>query len=142
MVFYGGNDGLLRAINGNRGDTLPADTQAGKELWSFVPPEFFGKIKRNYNNTVPVAFAGYNNADARAKDYGMDGPVTAHIKDGTAYIYATMRRGGNAIYAFDVSDASSPALMWKKTRPACPVWGKPGHLPKCLLQKPTTTRRF
>lgn len=135
VVFYGGNDGLLRAINGNRGDTLPADTQAGKELWSFVPPEFFGKIKRNYNNTVPVAFAGYNNADARAKDYGMDGPVTAHIKDGTAYIYATMRRGGNAIYAFDVSDASSPALMWKKDAASLPGLGQTWSSAKVFAAK-------
>lgn len=114
VVFYGGNDGLLRAVNGNRGDTLPADTEAGKELWSFVPPEFFSKIKRNYDNTVPVSFAGYNNTAARAKDYGVDGPVTAYNKDGTAYLYVTMRRGGNVMYAFDVSTPDSPALIWKK----------------------------
>lgn len=114
VVFYGGNDGILRAINGNRGDTNPADANAGKELWSFVPPEFFSKIKRNYDNTIPVAFAGYNNPAARPKDYGVDGPVTAYNKNSSAYIYVTLRRGGKALYAFDVSDPNSPDLKWKK----------------------------
>jgi type IV pilus assembly protein PilY1 len=113
VVFYGGNDGLLRAVNGNRGDS-PADSDAGRELWSFVPPEFFSKIKRNYDNSVAIAFAGYDNTDARAKDYGVDGPVTAYNEGGVAYLYVTMRRGGNAIYAFDVTNPESPALMWRK----------------------------
>lgn len=113
VVFYGGNDGLLRAVNGNRGDS-PPDPNAGKELWSFVPPEFFGKIKRLYDNTQTIAFAGYNNSGSSAKGYGMDGPVTAYNESGTAYIYATLRRGGNAVYAFDVTDPSVPNLLWRK----------------------------
>jgi type IV pilus assembly protein PilY1 len=113
VVFYGGNDGLLRAVNGNRGDS-PPDPNAGKELWSFVPPEFFGKIKRIYDNVQTIAFAGYDNVDSSPKAYGMDGPVTAYNEAGTAYIYATLRRGGNALYAFDVSDPFTPNLMWRK----------------------------
>lgn len=112
VVFYGGNDGLLRAINGNRGDNVE-DTDAGSELWSFVPPEFYGKIKRIYDNTRQIAFAGYDNADASPKDYGVDGPVTAFNQDGVAYIYVTLRRGGSAVYAFDVTVPDSPSLMWK-----------------------------
>ncbi len=45
VVYYGGNDGVLRAINGNRAPAS-ARVTAGREIWSFMPPEFFGSIKR------------------------------------------------------------------------------------------------
>jgi len=34
-----GNDGVLRAINGNRSNAI--GPWGGSELWSFVAPEFF-----------------------------------------------------------------------------------------------------
>jgi type IV pilus assembly protein PilY1 len=117
VVFYGGNDGMLRAVNGNR--TATFNVSAGAELWAFMPPEFFGKIRRLRQNTVPVTFP--NSVPGAPKDYGMDGPISAF--QGTvsgaqkSYIFATMRRGGRVIYAFDVTTPTSPAVLWKK---GCP----------------------
>lgn len=118
VVFYGGNDGWLRAVNGNRTasiDSIPA----GGEMWSFMAPEFYSSIKRNYDNTNKVSFP--NSTGGTAKAYGVDGPITAF--KGTvggaskAFIYATMRRGGRSIYAFDVTNSatspSSPTLKWR-----------------------------
>ncbi|MGH6627968.1 MAG: pilus assembly protein, partial [Burkholderiaceae bacterium] len=131
VAYYGGNDGLLRAVNGNRGNptdsTVGAITSggntyaAGAELWSFMPPEFYGKIKRLRDNSKPISFPTSTVLTAQPKDYGFDGPITAF--QGTvggstkAYVYATMRRGGRALYAFDVTTPGSPALLWKK---GCP----------------------
>ena len=116
VVFYGGNDGVLRAINGNRSAAFNS-VAAGAELWSFVPPEFYSKIQRRYDNTpavnTPSVLGSANN-----KDYGMDGPVTGYVDpdDATkpAWIYAAMRRGGRALYAFSV-DRSTLAVTakWK-----------------------------
>ena len=105
VVFYGGNDGVLRAINGNRPDKSTPSIgtfSPGAEMWSFVPPEFYGKFKRLYDNSdkliVPNLIAG------TPTDYGMDGTVTAYSVSKTeAWVYATMRRGGRAIYAFKVT---------------------------------------
>jgi type IV pilus assembly protein PilY1 len=115
VVFYGGNDGVLRAINGNRTSSIGSVT-AGSELWSFVPPEFYGKIKRLYDNTLQVQFPGSSGTTA-PKGYGFDAPIAAF--DGTIsatpkkFVYAPMRRGGRALYAFDVTDPASPTLKWK-----------------------------
>lgn len=119
VVFYGTNDGLLHAVNGNRSASI-GDVPAGAELWSFMAPEFYPHIKRLRDNTPPVSFYGATfMTDPLPKPYGFDGPITAH-KDGNVWLYATMRRGGRAIYAFDVTDPANPSLKWKK---GCPNQG-------------------
>jgi len=121
VVFYGANDGALRAVNGNR-STAIGSVAAGSELWSFMAPEFYGQIDRLRDNTKSIAYVG-NPVTSPAplpKPYGFDGPVTSHVVPGVgghAWIYATMRRGGRAVYGFDVStlntNTSSPTLKWK-----------------------------
>lgn len=113
VVFYGGNDGMLRAVNGNRSSgigTIPA----GGEIWSFVPPEFYGKIKRIYDNTVSISFPGNSveSPQPLPKDYGVDGPVAAYKNGSSVWLYSSMRRGGRTMYAFDVSSISNPSLKW------------------------------
>ncbi len=112
IVFYGGNDGVFRAVNGEQ-----AGAEAGRELWSFVPTEFYSKIYRIYKNEQTISFPGFVTASAftpKPKDYAMDGPVTAMIENNRAYIFASMRRGGDAVYAFDfTSSRTSPVLKWK-----------------------------
>lgn len=114
VVFYGGNDGLLRAVNGNRTASIGSAT-AGSELWSFVATEFYSKIKRIRDNTVTISFPGHTTGTPTPlpKDYGFDGPVTAYKDATNAWIYATMRRGGRALYAINATTPASPALKWK-----------------------------
>jgi type IV pilus assembly protein PilY1 len=134
VVFYGGNDGVLRAINGNReysgtgtDNSAINGVAAGQEIWSFVAPEFFTSIKRLKTNSPKVQFVmlddlpEYSDADATndplPKSYGLDGTVVAYKYGTSTWIYSTARRGGRVVYAFDVSsihtDASSPRLLWK-----------------------------
>lgn len=103
VVFYGANDGMLRAVNGNRG--------GGQELWSFVAPESYGLFARLRANTQLVKFP---NVEAGApKSYGFDGAVTAYKNSTKAWIFAGMRRGGRMMYAFDVSSPANPKLKWR-----------------------------
>lgn len=133
VVFYGANDGTLRAINGNRGtecDDVPdsetcstdiAGVSAGGELWSFMPPEFYDQIHRLRQNTTLIRFFEFDTG--APKPYGFDGPVTSFVsvdESGTideALVYATLRRGGRMVYAFDVSsiatDRTSPTIAWR-----------------------------
>lgn len=114
VVYYGGNDGVLRAVNGNRSTSIGATT-AGSELWSFVAPEFYTNLKRIRDNTVTISFPGHTTGTPTPlpKPYAFDGPVTADKDAAHAWIYATMRRGGRALYAFDVTTPASPSLKWK-----------------------------
>lgn len=115
VVFYGGNDGVLRAVNGNRLNSI-GTAAAGSELWGFVPPEFYPKIKRIYDNTTTISFPGHTTGTPTPlpKDYGFDGPVTAYKNGSTSLIFAAMRRGGKALYSIDVSAPATPVLKWKK----------------------------
>jgi len=121
VVFYGGNDGMLRAVNGSRDGGVSIGTQGpGMELWSFMAPEFYPHIKRIRDNTTPVSFFGAQFANdnvPQPKPYGFDGPITAYTEAGNVWVYATMRRGGRAIYAFDVTNPAAPTLKWKN---GCP----------------------
>ena len=121
VVFYGGNDGVLRAINGNRCITVNG-VAPGAEYWSFIPPEFYASLKPLYDNNVQIDFEGNPTTPVQPKPYGIDGPIAA-FKDATrTWIYPAMRRGGRALYAFDVSGLAAdtpvaPTLKWKK---GCP----------------------
>jgi type IV pilus assembly protein PilY1 len=53
VVFYGSNDGTFRAINGNQTGNI-GTVPPGGELWSFIPPEFFGKLRRQYFNSPVI----------------------------------------------------------------------------------------
>ncbi|MNF61594.1 hypothetical protein D3C84_432460 [compost metagenome] len=125
VVFYGGNDGVLRAINGNR-TTSNGSVVAGGELWAFIPPEFYSNITRLRDNSTTISYPGNTTVSPapQPKAYGVDGPITA-FKGPIAgvdktFIYTGMRRGGRAIYAFDVTNPASPSLKWKK---GCPNLG-------------------
>lgn len=125
-VFYGANDGLLRAINGNR--------DGGQERWAFLPEEFYPHIKRLRDNSQEIFYPGLEIDGATRKNYGFDGPVVAYqakatpsaTQLSTAWIFASMRRGGHAIYAFDVIDPEAPSLKWRKGCLKDPITGEIG----------------
>jgi type IV pilus assembly protein PilY1 len=115
VVFYGGNDGAFHAINGNQTGAF-AGANPGHELWAFMPPEFYGNIKRLRDNDVQVSFPNITTGSPLPKPYGIDGAITAHKDASNAWIYAGMRRGGRALYAFDadVDDPADITLKWKR----------------------------
>ena len=126
VVFYGGNDGMLRAVDGNRTGPTP-----GQELWAFVPAELFGKFKRVRDNLPEIRFPITPPlAVTLPRDYFVDGSVTVYQKldDSRAtervIIYVTMRRGGRFLYAFDVTLPTQPVMLWRKSNADIPVLGQ------------------
>jgi Tfp pilus tip-associated adhesin PilY1 len=119
-VFYGGNDGVFRAIKGGQAAT------DGIEQWAFIPQEFFGKLKRQYDNSPAVLYpstpTGIVPAPQR-RDYFWDGPVGSYIQRNAsnvitkAYLYIGGRRGGRFIYALDVTTPTNPKILWTKSCP-------------------------
>ncbi len=121
-VFYGANDGTLRAVNGQQ-----TGSGAGEELWAFIPQEHLSKFKRLRDNTPEVRLSTTDVAatttagDALPRDYFVDGNIGVYQKlavDGTTekvHIYASMRRGGRFLYALDVTDVTQPKLLWKRS---------------------------
>lgn len=117
-VFYGGNDGIYRAIKGGQAAT------DGKEQWAFIPQEFFPKFQRMYNNSPQVKYPSTPATGIvptpTTRDYTFDGPVGSYIhRDSTgavdrAILFISVRRGGRFIYALDVTSPTAPKFLWKK----------------------------
>lgn len=114
VVFYGAGDGMLRAINGNQATNIGTHAP-GSELWSFVAPEHYGRLKRIYDNSPAITLP--STGGPTAKPYFFDGRITAYQEGAATWVYATQRRGGRMIYAFDVSNPGTPSLKWRK---GCP----------------------
>lgn len=101
-VFIATNDGYLHAV----------DPDDGSELWAFIPEEMLGRLYDLYLDE-PVT----------VRSYGLDGEITVHIAndDGVPGISGAervilmfgMRRGGDILYALDVTDRSAPKVLWK-----------------------------
>ncbi|MBK4735022.1 pilus assembly protein [Noviherbaspirillum pedocola] len=119
-VYYGANDGTLRAI----------DASNGAERWAFIAPEFFGKLQRLQTNSPLIAYPGMLTSGITptptSKDYFFDGPIGLYqnADSSKVWIYPSMRRGGRMLYALDVSPPATstststppqwtPAVKWK-----------------------------
>ena len=109
MAFYGDDQGVFHAVDGNQADT------DGYELWGFIAPEFYSKLNRQRTNSPAIAYPGVTGSPAPTpKDYFFDGSIGVFQRSGTVWIYPSMRRGGRAIYGFDVSTPASPVIKWRK----------------------------
>ncbi len=128
VVFYGSNDGVYRAVNGNQRNaitgtvgTSSVTVPAGGELWGLILPDHYQLINRYRTNSPELKFPGTFLSTAQPKDYFVDGPTGVYQKlnaDGSinqAIIYLTMRRGGRFIYAIDVTQPLAPRYVWSKS---------------------------
>ena len=123
VVYYGANDGVFRAINGNQTTSI-GSIKAGGELWGFIPSDFYSKLKRLRENKpvlkLPSTPVGID-PEPKTKDYFVDGSTGVYQllnSDGTtntAYLYLAMRRGGQLLYALDVSTPTDPKYLWKRS---------------------------
>jgi type IV pilus assembly protein PilY1 len=108
VVYMATNDGYLHAIDG----------ATGVELWSFIPKDLLSNLTRLYFDP-----------DSNYKQYGIDGNIVPAVKDVNrdgvidpldgdfVYLVFGMRRGGNSLYALDVSYKNAPKMKWKVNLP-------------------------
>ena len=101
-VFLPTNDGFLHAF----------DSQTGVELWAFLPARLLGELYPLYLNEV-----------AANKHYGLDGEISLVIlnddgqpglnSDERAILLFGMGRGGDGVFAVDVTSRDAPRLLWQ-----------------------------
>jgi type IV pilus assembly protein PilY1 len=104
VAYVPTNDGFLHAI----------DTANGQELWSFIPQEFiplqYDLMLNNVGSGKSYALDG--EIQVLKFDVNSDGIVTSSEGD-RVILYFGMGRGGSGYYAFDVTDKTAPAFMWR-----------------------------
>jgi type IV pilus assembly protein PilY1 len=117
MVIYGGTEAAPDAtvfVSTNDGYLHAFDPDDGSELWAFVPSELLGRL-----------YDLYLNETAAARSYGLDGEIRVYIDNNDltpgisggerVILYFGMRRGGDTVYALDVTDRDDPQLLWTKS---------------------------
>lgn len=98
MIYAAANDGMLHAF----------DAATGEEAWAFTPsavlPNLYKLADRDY---------------ATKHQYYVDGaPIMGDIKVGTVWktiLVGGLNKGGKAYYALDITDPTSPKLLWEFT---------------------------
>jgi len=106
VVYYGSNEGTFRAISGN----------TGQELWAFIGSEHHRFLKRLYDNTPIVTYPGLPaTVTSERKNYFFDGSAGLYqnADNSKVWIFPSMRRGGRRVYAFDVTNPTTPVLKWR-----------------------------
>ena len=93
-IFYGSNDGLLRAVKGGSatvtGTAATSGVAPGTEMWAFVAEEFFPKFSRQRDNFPAVTSAsGLSTVTAS----GTRAINSANITGLTSAVTATLARG-------------------------------------------------
>lgn len=146
VVYYGANDGVFRAINGNQTSAIGA-VAAGGEMWGLILPEFYSKLSRQRTNSPALQLSSTPSGitpTPQKKDYFVDGATGVYQKlnadrtTNSAYIYLTMRRGGPYIYALNVTDPTNPKVLWKKDTSDLPELGQTWSRPKIAVVKGNT----
>ena len=110
VIYYGSNDGMFRAVDG----------ESGNELWALMPFEFAQAnfVDRLRNNTPLIKYPSTDmtiSPTPLVKSYGWDGSIgfAQDAANTKVWIYPTMRRGGQMVYALNVTNKTSPSIMWK-----------------------------
>ena len=101
VVYTAANDGMLHAFSA-------ASSDGGTELWAYVPTLM-----------MPNLYLLADSSYASRHRYFVDGaPVMGDIKVGTAWktiLVGGFNDGGSGYYALDITDPTSPKLLWEFT---------------------------
>ncbi len=113
LILFGTTQGLLHIVKAGKTAT---DTEAGKELFTFVPNEMIENQAEAFLN---------QESQSGTLQYGIDGQWTAYteyvtqkgsnstdepvvtVKGGKQWVYGGLRMGGRSYYALDLTDISS-----------------------------------
>jgi hypothetical protein len=105
VVYFGSNDGMIHAVRIARYDEddkrYKGDRQA-TELWAFIPNAVLPKLKYTTSNNHQYTVDGY----LKALDVKID-------NSWRTVLIGTLRGGGGAIFALDVTNPHTPKLLWE-----------------------------
>ena len=149
VVTYGGtvatpniNDAVVYAVT-NDGYLHSFDTVTGAENWAFIPWDLLGRLITLYrdNPTNPRTSLGLDGTIRVLRvDKNDDGIITSSAGD-KVYLFMGMRRGGNSYYGIDVTNPSSPSLLWKIGPTELPNIGQTWSTPQVTrMNIPGTTQ--
>ena len=101
MVYVGGNDGLLHAI----------DLNSMIERWAFIPQQLVNRTVNGKKALLYLADPGYKDKHL----YFVDLSVNVITMGSNTYLVGGFRGGGKGYFVMDVTDPDLPLLVWSRT---------------------------
>lgn len=110
MIYFGANDGMLHAVSDSD----------GSEAWAFIPPDQLSRLKdivegsdhQFYVDSTPKVYIVNDNGD---------GEVGAGEQ---VVLVCGERKGGTSYFALEVTNPSSPSLLWIINQSVIPELGE------------------
>lgn len=101
IVNYSTTDSAVLVAT-NQGYLHSFDPTTGEENFAIMPKELLANLYDLYTDNSTFAHI-----------YGLDGDIVLRTEGSNIYLYVGMRRGGKNYYAFDITNKTSPELMFK-----------------------------
>ncbi len=102
-ILVGTNDGFLHMF----------DNDDGSEAWAFFPKELAPILKQRMDNEYNTSGHAYA-IDGSPVSYVYDANRDGYIDPSTdkVWVFFGLRRGGDEIFALDITNMDSPSFMW------------------------------
>lgn len=108
-VFIGTNDGMLHAFNaGSKADG------GGKERWAYIPSMVIPNLWRLADKNYATMHTNYVNGKAIVGDICPKAPgATCTADEWKTILVGGLNGGGRGYYALDITEPTSPKLLWE-----------------------------
>jgi type IV pilus assembly protein PilY1 len=107
FIAAGSNDGYLHFFR----NTTTAGAESGAEVWGFMPQAVMEKISVLRTNATGIKHPIL--VDGSPVSYLGDTNSNGSIDSGEeAWLFLGLRRGGTQYYGLDISNPTSPSLLW------------------------------
>jgi type IV pilus assembly protein PilY1 len=116
-VYMGTNDGMMHAFNATVEitDSALLGGNSGTERWAYVPsmviPNMFKLADKNY----ATKHTNYVNGSPITSDICVSGCSDSATAEWKTILVAGLNGGGRGYYALNITDPSSPELLWEFT---------------------------
>ncbi|HZF28848.1 MAG TPA: PilC/PilY family type IV pilus protein [Gammaproteobacteria bacterium] len=114
LIFFATNDGYLHAI----------DAKTGVEKWAFVPTEFLSSQAELFVDSLTSKTKYGIDGSLRIQAIGDNDGIVEEPDGERVYLFFGMRRGGDALYALDVTLPTHPKVLWRHDSGTLPGAGQ------------------
>jgi hypothetical protein len=118
-IYIGANDGMLHAL------TDAQDPSGGQERWGYVPQVLLPNLSGMRDGHV----FGVDGSMAVADVCYGSGCSDPSGNGWTTELIGSLRQGGNALFALDITNPNAPKHLWQSATPADPILSL-GHMPR------------
>jgi Tfp pilus tip-associated adhesin PilY1 len=122
-IYIGANDGMLHAL------TDAQNATGGQERWGYVPQAILPALSGPPSMRDGHVFGVDGSMAVADVCFGAGNCTNAAGTGWTTLLIGSLRQGGNALFALDVTNPTTPKHLWQQATPADPT-ASLGYMPR------------